>query len=101
MSILRDGPEQGIHTLIWCDMLSNFSHAVERNLLDEFGLRIAFQISENDSKKLVGSPDASGLGLHRALLFKEGAGAPEKFIPYEPPSDEWLTHALDRLRQKR
>ncbi len=99
-SILRDGPEQGIHTLIWCDMLSNFSRAVKPDMLDEFGLRIAFQMSENDSTRLVGSPEASQLGPYRALLFKEGAGVPEKFIPYEPPSDEWLTQAGDGLRRK-
>lgn len=99
-SIIRDGPEQGIHTLIWCGMLSNFNRALERNVLDEFGLRIAFQMSENDSTKLVGSPEASQLGPHRALLFKEGMGAPEKFIPYEPPSDEWLTKAGDCLGHK-
>jgi S-DNA-T family DNA segregation ATPase FtsK/SpoIIIE len=98
--IVRDGPEQGIHTLIWCDMLSNFSRAVERNVLDEFGLRIAFQMSENDSTKLVGSPEASQLGPYRALLFKEGLSVPEKFIPYEPPSDEWLTQAVDAFDKR-
>jgi hypothetical protein len=42
----------------------------------------------------------SELGSHRAFLFKEGMRDPEKFIPYESPSDEWLTQVVDRLRQK-
>lgn len=99
-TILRDGPEHGIHTLIWCDKLDNFARSVEPALLNEFELRIAFQMSENDSTKLIGSKEATKLGTHRALLFNERIGSAEKFIPYEPPSDEWLTQAVDHLRQK-
>jgi len=69
-------------------------------MLNEFDLRIAFQMSENDSSKLIGSTEANRLGPNRAVLFKEGAAAPEKFIPYEPPSDEWLTQAVDYIRKK-
>lgn len=69
-------------------------------MLDEFELRIAFQMSENDSNRLIGSIASNELGPHRVLLFKEGMGNPEKFIPYDPPSDEWLAQAVDRLSQK-
>lgn len=100
-NILCNGPEQNIHTLIWCDTLSNFSRSVGNTVLDEFELRIAFQMSESDSSMLIGSTASNELGPHRALLFKEGIGNLEKFIPYEPPSDEWLTQVVDRLNQKR
>lgn len=99
-TILRNGPEQNIHTLAWCDTLSNFSRSVGNTMLDEFELRIAFQMSENDSNRLIGSIASNELGPHRVLLFKEGMGNPEKFIPYDPPSDEWLAQAVDRLSQK-
>lgn len=99
-TILRNGPAQGIHTLIWCDLLINFNQSLESNLLEEFRHRIAFQMSENDSNKLFGSNEASKLGTHRALLFNESDGTFEKFIPYESPSDEWQEQTLDYLRQK-
>jgi S-DNA-T family DNA segregation ATPase FtsK/SpoIIIE len=99
-SLLRNGPEQGIHTLIWCDMLNNFSRSVEGNILDEFELRIAFQMSENDSTKLIHSTEANRLDPHRALLFKARERVPEKFIPYESPTNEWLKQTVDFLRQK-
>jgi hypothetical protein len=99
-NILRDGPEQNIHTLVWCDTLSNFGRSVGNRLLEEFELRVAFQMSEHDSTLLIGSPASSELGPHRAFLFKEGMGDPEKFIPYASPSDEWLTQVVDHLRQK-
>ncbi len=98
--VLRDGPEQDVHVLIWSDTLSNYYRSMEKNMLDEFELRITFQMSENDSTKLIGSTEANKLGPHRTLLFKESAETPEKFIPYESPSDEWLTLTVDHLRQK-
>lgn len=99
-NILLEGPEHGIHTLIWCDTLNNFSRSAEQHMLDEFEQRLVFQLSENDSTKLIGSTEANKLGPHRAFLFKESPGISEKFIPYEPPSDEWLTQAVDHLHQK-
>jgi serine/threonine protein kinase len=99
-TLLHNGPEQNIHTLAWCDTLSNFDRSVGNTGLDEFGLRIAFQMSEHDSTRLIGTPASSELSPHRVHLFKEGMGNPEKFIPYESPSDEWLTQAVDRLSQK-
>ena len=96
-AILRDGPGQSVHTLLWCDLLSNFSRFADNSLLGEFRQRVAFQMSENDSIKLIGSKEASRLGRHRALLFNEGAGTSEKFTPYDAPSDEWLQKALEAL----
>jgi len=99
-TILRDGPEQHVHTLIWCDMVNNFTRAMELSMLDEFEFRVAFQMSESDSTKLLGSTLAKMLDSHRVLLSSQGTIATEKFIPYESPSDEWLVHAGDCIRQK-
>ena len=99
--ILRDGPAHGVHTLLWCDLLSNFSRFADNSLLGEFRQRVVFQMSESDSIKLIGSKEASKLGMHRALLFNEGAGTSEKFIPYDAPSDEWLQKALEALLTER
>jgi hypothetical protein len=42
--------------------------------------------------------------MHKRVFEKElgvqGAIAPEKFIPYEPASDEWLENANERILQK-
>ena len=99
-TILRDGPEQNIFTLIWCDSLNNFYRSLANKLLNEFELRITFQMSEKDSNQLIGVPEANKLGLHRAILFKEGVSTIEKFIPYKAPSDEWLTQMEDYMTHK-
>jgi hypothetical protein len=88
--ILRNGPSWGIHTLLWCDTYNNVSRLLDRMLLREFELRVAFQMSAADSASLLDNPAAAKLRQHRGLLASEDLGTLEKFRPYGPPSDEWL-----------
>ncbi|MFN3979662.1 MAG: hypothetical protein ACK4SA_04665, partial [Caldilinea sp.] len=60
-TILRDGPEVGVHTFVWCDTVTNLNRTLERRLLREFALRVAFQMSAEDSSTLPDSPAASKL----------------------------------------
>ncbi|PZS04327.1 MAG: hypothetical protein DLM69_02020, partial [Candidatus Chloroheliales bacterium] len=89
-TILREGPELGVHTIVWCDTLANLNRTLDRRALREFEQRVAFQMSAEDSSNLVDSPAASKLGQHRALFFSEEQGRAEKFRPYGLPSEEWL-----------
>lgn len=89
-TILRDGPEVGVHTFVWCDTVTNLNRTLERRLLREFALRVAFQMSAEDSSTLPDSPAASKLGPNRAYLYSEDEGRLEKFRPYGLPSVAWL-----------
>jgi hypothetical protein len=80
-TVLRDGPTVGIHTLVWCDSLTNLMRTFERGALKEFELRVLFQMSASDSSQLVDSPLASKLGPQRALFIHEETGTFEKFRP--------------------
>jgi energy-coupling factor transporter ATP-binding protein EcfA2 len=90
VTILKDGPTVGIHTIIWCDSLTNLQRTFDRNTLKEFELRVLFQMSSADSSQLVDSPLASKLGPQRALFIHEETGTLEKFRPYAFPTPEWL-----------
>jgi S-DNA-T family DNA segregation ATPase FtsK/SpoIIIE len=89
-TILREGPDLGIHTLVWCDTMTNLNRSLERRVLRELTMRVAFQMSAEDSANLLDSPLASKLGPYRALFYDEEAGQLEKFRPYGPPSAGWL-----------
>ncbi len=89
-AILRDGPTVGIHTIIWCDSLTNLMRTFERAALKEFELRVLFQMSQADSSQLIDSPAAGKLGPQRALFIHEETGTLEKFRPYAFPSAAWL-----------
>ena len=89
-TILRDGPEVSVHTLVWCDTVTNLNRTLERRLLREFALRVAFQMSAEDSSTLLDSPVASKVGPNRAYLYSEDEGRLEKFRPYGLPPATWL-----------
>jgi hypothetical protein len=89
-SILKDGPSWGLHTLVWCDSYNNVSRMLDRTLLREFEMRVAFQMSAADSASLLDNPAASRLRQHRGLFASEDMGTLEKFRPYGPPTEEWL-----------
>ncbi len=90
-TILREGPDVGIHTAVWCDTVTNLGRSLDRRALREFALRIAMQMSAEDSANLLDSPLASKLGPNRALFYDEEEGRLEKFRPYGLPTQEWLT----------
>lgn len=89
-TILREGPEVGVHVVVWCDTINNLNRSLDRRALREFGLRVAMQMSNDDSSNLLDSPAASKLSQFRALFYDEEQGQLEKFRPYTLPSQEWL-----------
>jgi DNA segregation ATPase FtsK/SpoIIIE-like protein len=95
--ILREGPDFGVYTLVWCDTMTNLNRTFERSALREFILRVAFQMSENDSYNFVESSAANKLGDHRALLYNDEKGTGEKFRPYAVPSQQWVEKAIKNL----
>jgi len=97
VDILREGPPLGIHTLIWCDTYSNVTRLLDRRSLQDFEMRILFQMNATDSSSLMDSPEAARLGVHRAIFYDEGQGRTEKFRPYGLPSDEYLAWVKKQL----
>lgn len=100
-TILREGPDVGIHTLVWCDTVTNLNRSLDRRALRELAMRVVFQMSADDSANLVDTPAASKLGQHRALFYSEDEGRLGKLRPYGLPSGAWLREACERLRERR
>jgi DNA segregation ATPase FtsK/SpoIIIE, S-DNA-T family len=97
--ILREGAAVGVHVILWCNSYNNVDRALGRQLLKEFEMRVAFQMSAGDSSSLIDNPAASRLGQHRALLYRDDQGTIEKFRPYGRPSDEWLSWVNSQLQK--
>jgi energy-coupling factor transporter ATP-binding protein EcfA2 len=100
VTILREGPNLGVHVLGWSDGVTNMQRTFDRQALREIELRILFQMSPNDSSALVDSPVASRLGEQRALLHSEELGKLEKFRPYEIPPADWLEWGGRQLKSR-
>ena len=98
--VLRDGPERGIHSVIWCDSLGNLNRTFSRKTMREFDIRVLFQMSASDSSELIDATTANDLGLHGALLSIESDGTMEKFRPYTVPTPEFIEDIGTRLRAR-
>jgi S-DNA-T family DNA segregation ATPase FtsK/SpoIIIE len=96
-SLISDGPAHGIHLIATCDTYNNVNRFLGRKGLAEFEMRVLFQMSAGDSASLVESPDASTLGLHRALYYNDREGYTEIFRPYARPDSEWLEAVTQSL----
>lgn len=86
--LLTEGPNTGIHSIIWVDTLGNLNRSLSRKMLREFEMRVLFQMSESDSSELIDSPAANKLGMYNALSFSAQSGQIEKLRPYATPDNE-------------
>ena len=86
--LIAEGASHGMHVIASVDTFNNVNRFLSRKALSEFEMRVVFQMSANDSASLVDTPDASNLGLHRALFFNEHEGYLETFRPYALPGNQ-------------
>ena len=95
--VLREGPNVGVHAIVWCDSYNNVNRWLDRQTLRDFDVRVLFQMSAADSSNLMDSPAASRLRAHLAIAYSEEQGHAEKFRPYGLPTAEWLAWVAERL----
>jgi len=90
--ILRDGPEVGVHTLIWCDTLQSVGKILNGQEMNEVGLRISGPLSAGDSVKFFDDPVASKLNRDNRMLCYDDdrIGAYTQIRPFLPTSKGWL-----------
>lgn len=88
-AILKDGPSLGIFTVLQVDNLNNLNR-LGRGALNLFNHRIALQMPENESNKVVGTAAANKLKVSgrpssefRALYFNYVNNEMTKFKPYK------------------
>lgn len=84
--ILQEGPEFGIHTIIWCDTVQSFSRIFDNSALHEIGHRVAGPLSQADSIKLFDEPVASNLDRENRMICydDEKIGVYTSIRPYRP-----------------
>ncbi len=97
LKLITEGAPLGIHVIITCDTYNNVSRFLGRKILSEFEMRVVYQMSATDSASLIDAPNASNLGLHRALYYNDREGLLETFRPYARPESSWLAAAAQFL----
>jgi hypothetical protein len=80
-TIVRDGPEVGVHVVALCDSVPNLARRLERKIQREFGIRVAFAMSSEDSQQLLDSEAAVALDDREGVLVDLDASQTTKFQP--------------------
>ena len=101
-TILRDGPEVGVHVVAWADTWGNITRGLDRRSIGEFGLRVATVMDSGDSMNFLDNLAASKISKpHRGVLYDEDRpGQLVPFRPYAMPPTEWLKQAGKRMRSR-
>jgi DNA segregation ATPase FtsK/SpoIIIE, S-DNA-T family len=103
INLVAQGPEVGIHTILWVDNMATFRQLSgdSRSALSPFDLRVGLAMPENDSRDLLGEGYAKNLprlrAYYRDMLVTEGL---EKFKPYAVPSIEDMQKYNLRFEQR-
>lgn len=100
--LVEEGPELGLHFIIWADGMATVERVLKRGGLANFDLRVAFHLPEKDSNDFLGSNAAARLGENRALFRHEDweLGRLEKFKPYAIPDPQTLSRLLEPLQRR-
>ena len=98
-NLISEGPALGFHVIATCDTYNNVNRFLGRKQMSEFEMRVLFQMSASDSASLIDAPDASTLGLHRALFYNDREGYLETFRPYALPGNEWIEEVARQLKR--
>jgi hypothetical protein len=98
-NLISEGASSGFHVIVTCDTYNNVNRFVGRKQMSGFEMRVLFQMSASDSASLIDAPDASTLGLHRALFYNDREGYLETFRPYALPGNDWIEEAARQLKR--
>jgi hypothetical protein len=101
LTLLREGPESGIHVIAWSDAYAGIAR-VDRRIMGEFSMRVAGPMSNEDSGRVIDDSLASKLDkAHRAVFYdEERPGQLEKFRPYGIPETKWIESVAARMRAR-
>uniref|UniRef100_A0A7V3KNF9 Zinc-ribbon domain-containing protein n=1 Tax=candidate division WOR-3 bacterium TaxID=2052148 RepID=A0A7V3KNF9_UNCW3 len=102
-TIIREGPDLGVHVLAWSDTVANASRVLDRRLMAEFCMRVAGVMNQEDSMQLLDDPAAGRIDKPNRMLFytEERPGVLVKFRPYDLPDFKWIREIGQRLLKKK
>ncbi|MEL7264952.1 MAG: FtsK/SpoIIIE domain-containing protein, partial [Planctomycetota bacterium] len=82
-SVLKDGPEVGVHVVMCCGGSDALQKTLPRSSHHDLELRILGRVNAATSSTLIDAPDASQLALATMLLYDDADGSMKKFRPFE------------------
>lgn len=90
-TLLRDGPEVGVHTVLVADSASGLQRRIGSEALNHVGKRIVgLMPSEAERQTLLDAYQRVDLRPNQLLIYERDRDRRTKLAPYGPMSAEWL-----------
>ncbi len=90
-AILRDGPEVGIHTVMWFENASSVRKRLGGDQLNECGLRMIGPMARDESSELADTPDGAYLKPGQAIVADVDRSTTTKVRRFASPPAGWLS----------
>lgn len=99
MKLLRDGPDYGMHSLVWADSYASIVRILGVKGIRGFGFRVAGIMTKEDSQLVIDDAAAGKIDKRHRMVFYdlERPGALGGFRPYKLPDREWLTRFTEHI----
>jgi hypothetical protein len=99
LRILEDGPEVGVHVVVWSDSIAAINRCYDQDIFSCFAFKIAGRLSADDSNNLLQCADAFKIDkAHRMCAgYEDRPGETIPLRPYAVPSAADLRKLLANL----
>jgi hypothetical protein len=92
--VMRDGPEVGVHTLLWFDTVAGIARRLPSAAVREASWRLAGRMGEDDSLSLIGVEAATSLREQQLVAANEDRGLLQRCTAIARPGAEWTQELL-------
>jgi hypothetical protein len=96
-TILRDGPDVGVHVVAWCDKAVSLGRRLSSTALREFGMRLLGPMSRDDSFALVDSELAAQIGPSQAVFDDHDRATTTRVRRFTAPSLGWVADVIGNV----
>lgn len=98
-AIIKNGPENGVHTLIWQDKLSGLSENAA-DFISLFNMRIAFEMSKEALYSFIMEENCTEIDENSAIYYNSLYDN-QKFRIYQSPHIDWVSSLCEKLNSSR
>ena len=97
-TIIQNGAQKGVHTIIWHDSFNAFyQNQEDKDIMSCFSMKIAFDMSPEEYSRFVSVNDVSLMSANNAIYYNRICDN-EEFRPYQSPDEEWLKNISQKLK---
>ena len=96
-AILQNGPENGVHALIWQDKLTGLTENAA-DFISLFNMRIAFEMPKEALFSFIMEENCTEIDENSAIYYNSLYDN-QKFRVYQSPHIDWIRSLCEKLKQ--